>query len=204
MQTVTEQISETFRDKESKFIGFLFPTTNKNEFEAKLEQIRSQYPDATHHCYAWRVNPTDLQEFAQDDGEPSGTAGLPILNQLKSGNLVNSAVVVVRYHGGTNLGKSGLIQAYGHTASLCIEKATLSPVIRTHKFELNYPYDKQNEIDKLKSTFQLVELDAEYLADVTLTLACRLTEAMNLQARLDRLQHLNITYKDLGKGFIVR
>src|SRR5699024_755346 len=98
--------------------------------------------DATHHCYGWRISPNNIEEFAQDDGEPGGTAGLPILNQLKSFNVVNGACVVVRYFGGTKLGKAGLIQAYGHTAELCLKQAELSNLVATQNFRIIYPYQE--------------------------------------------------------------
>ncbi|MDZ7681438.1 MAG: YigZ family protein [Fodinibius sp.] len=81
MKTVQQHYQSSFREKGSKFIGFLLPTSSKEDFENKLADIQSEYPDATHHCYAWRIDPTKIEEFTQDDGEPSGTAGLPILNK---------------------------------------------------------------------------------------------------------------------------
>ena len=204
MKTVGQSQTSSYRENGSKFIGFLLPAASITDFEDQLEQIVSRYPDATHHCYAYRINPIQLQEFAQDDGEPSGTAGLPILNQLKSAKLVNCGVVVVRYYGGTKLGKSGLIQAYGHTAATCIKQASLYPIQRTLNIELQYPYHRQNEIDRLKSSFELIETDAEYLADITLEVACPLPKAEELCNRLDQLKHLDITYEVLGKDFVVR
>lgn len=203
LQTIQQQTSSSFREKGSKFIGYLFPAEDLHKFEAKLEEIQSHYPDATHHCYAYRLDPNKIKEFAQDDGEPSGTAGLPILNQLKSCEIVNAGLVVVRYYGGTNLGTSGLIQAYGHSAEVCIGKADLHTVIPTRKIRLDYAYQQQNEIDQLKSSFNLIELEAEYMAEVTLTLACPLPRAEDLMARLQRMEHLGISYEDLGKDFVI-
>jgi uncharacterized YigZ family protein len=152
LKTVKKSYQETFREKGSKFIGYLFSVSSKEEFEKQLKEIVSEYPDATHHCYAWRINPNKIKEFAQDDGEPSGTAGLPILNRLKSFEIVNCGCVVVRYYGGTNLGRSGLIQAYGQTAELCLQKASLQTLIPTQNFEIIFPYAQQTHIDQLKKT----------------------------------------------------
>lgn len=202
MKTTHTDTSGTYREKGSKFIGYLRKAERIERFEQALERIKSDYPDATHHCYAYRIDPTDLHEFAQDDGEPGGTAGLPILNALKSFEAVNCGIIVVRYYGGTNLGKSGLIRAYGHTARLCLEKAELTEIVRTRNLELRYPYSRQNQVDRLSSVFGLRELDAEYLEEVSLTLACPADRAPRLFEELDRLSHLEIRYERLGEHFI--
>lgn len=194
--------SESFREKGSKFISYLFPTSSKEHFEGKLDGIKSEYPDATHHCYAWRINPTNTEEFSQDDGEPSGTAGLPILNKLKSYDMINCGCVVVRYYGGTNLGTSGLIQAYGNSAELCLEKASLSTVIPTKNFKITYPYNQQKEIDQLKNSFDLKEIDAQYTDKVSLTMACRANNADAFDKALQELKHKGIAVTKKGSSFV--
>lgn len=202
MKTVQQNCQSSFRDKGSKFIGYLFPTSSKEDFETKLADIQSEYPDATHHCYAWRINPINIEEFTQDDGEPGGTAGLPILNKLKSYEMINCGCVVVRYYGGTNLGTSGLIKAYGKSAELCLEKASLKTVIPTKNFDITYPYDQQNEIDQLKNNFDLKEVNAQYTEKVTLTLACRAKQAEAFKQALLQLEHKGISVTDSGSGFV--
>lgn len=198
----TDTTTASFREKGSKFTGYLFPVENKEQFEARLEEIRSKYPDATHHCYAWRFNPTHIEEFAQDDGEPPGTAGLPILNQLKSDEAVNAAVVVVRYYGGTNLGKSGLIQAYGRAARLCLGRATFKTILQVRKLRLSYPYPEQNAVDKMAHDFELKELKSSYLEKVTMTLACPLKHEPALKKRLEQLTHKGVSYELLEKSYV--
>lgn len=202
MKTVKHKYQETFREKGSKFIGYLFPVSNTNQFDEKLQEIESQYPDATHHCYAWRIDPNKTEEFVQDDGEPSGTAGLPILNQLKSFEIVNCGCIVVRYYGGTNLGKSGLIQAYGYTAELCLQQASLQTVIPTQNFEITYPYSQQTQIDQLKNQFDLKEINAQYLEQVTLEIACRSGQADEFWDSLQQLVHIGIESQKKGDGFV--
>jgi len=202
LKTVKETTAEKFRDRGSKFIGYLFPAGSVEQFEKELNRIKSKFPDATHHCYAWRINPNAIEEFAQDDGEPSGTAGLPILNQLKSFELVNCGCVVIRYFGGTKLGKSGLIQAYGNTTKLCIDQVTLLTIIPTINFRIIYPYNQQNQIDQLKNHFDLKELEAEYLEEVTLELACRAEQANEFTAQLGKLEHHGIKSEQTGLGFV--
>lgn len=202
MKTVTEIISSKFRDKGSKFIGYLFPVATPEEFDKQLQQLKSRYPDATHHCYAWRIDPNNIEEFAQDDGEPSGTAGLPILNKLKSFEAVNCGCVVVRYYGGTKLGKSGLIQAYGHTAGLCLDTAEWATLIPTRNFRVIYPYSQQTQIDRLKNSYDLKEIDAQYLEKVTLEIACRSEQAEDFLANLKKLRHRGIETEEKDTGFV--
>lgn len=204
MKTVTAKIKTDYREKGSKFIGYLFPVQTKNEFDKQLDKIKDEYYDASHHCYAWRVDPNDEKHFTQDDGEPNGTAGLPILNQLKSFEAVSCAVVVVRYFGGTKLGKSGLIDAYGYTAELCLRKAQLKSVVTTRNFRITYPYSAQSKINQLKNNFDLKEIQANYLEKVTIEIACRLTEAPALYRNVQKLEHLDIEIERKDKSFVVK
>ncbi len=202
MKTIKDQVQTSFREKGSKFIGYLFPVNAKEQFEQELQKIESTYPDATHHCYAWRLNPNDIQEFSQDDGEPGGTAGLPILNKLKSFNIVNCACVVVRYFGGTKLGKTGLIQSYGRSAQLCLEQAELLTLIPTRTFEITYPYGQQTQIDQLKNNFDLKEINAQYLETVTLEIACRAKQADEFWSALQKLEHYGIKATKQSSSFV--
>lgn len=204
LKTVAKHTTESYRERGSKFIGHLFPAGSIDIFENQLKHIRSKYPDATHHCYAYRINPNDLQEFSQDDGEPGGTAGLPILNKLRFFEMVNVAVIVARYFGGTKLGKSGLIGAYGLTTQLCLEKAELSEVVRTWNFKVSYPYNRQNQIDRLIATYGLIEIDAEYLEEVSLTLACPSALSEGIVKEFKQLKHLGIHYHKIGEDILTK
>lgn len=202
MKTVTEEVNDSFNERGSKFTGYLFPADSTRAFERRLEELRKDYHDATHHCYAWRIDPSEPREFSQDDGEPSGTAGLPILNQLKSFNAINSAIVVIRYYGGTNLGRSGLIEAYGRSARHCLEKATLRTIVGVRKIRLSYPYSRQNQIDRLKNDFELQELSAEYTDTVTLMLAVPHSVSGEVCQRLEEWEHLGIRFEETGDGYL--
>jgi uncharacterized YigZ family protein len=202
VQAISTNYRSAFRAKGSKFMGFLFPVTSKEGFKQELQEIISTYPDATHHCYGWRINPHKIEEFAQDDGEPSGTAGLPILNELKSHELVNAGGVVVRYYGGTKLGKSGLIQAYGKSARLCLDQASFSNLVLTQNYRITYAYSTQNEIDQLKNAFDLKELEAEYLEKITLTIACRHEQSDSFHKALEQRKHLDIRFEEVNRGFV--
>ena len=190
MLTVTRNFQTEYRIKGSKFLSFINPCDTTEEAEFRLSEIKDIHPTATHHCYAFRVNPTTLSEYSQDDGEPGGTAGPPILNTMRSANIVNAIVIVVRYYGGTKLGKSGLIDSYGKSAEMVIEQSVLKKLVATQRFTITYPYDQQVLIDKLAHTFTLYEIDSTYTEHVQLVIECPRKEIKTFEERLDNLRHL--------------
>ena len=202
MFSIKKSCESSFRELGSKFLGYLFPVETEDEFSKQLDQLKSEYPDATHHCYGWRINPAQLKEYSSDDGEPSGTAGLPILNQLKSFEVVNAGIVVIRYYGGTKLGKPGLIEAYGMAAQQCLHKADLISIKPVRLFVIKYPYPEENTIQKLKNDYDLEVQEAEYLEDITLKIACPKETADRFEKELAGKEHLNIAFKKLEEHFI--
>lgn len=197
MQTVTQHNRAEYRVKGSKFLSFINPCDTTEQAEKRLSEIRDNHPTATHHCYAFRVDPSVISEHSQDDGEPSGTAGMPILNAMRSANIVDAIVVVVRYYGGTKLGKSGLIDAYGKAAQLVIDQSYLKRIVATHRFTITYPYDQQALIDKLSHSFTLFEIDSIYTEHVQLVVECPEKDLPAFEARLDSLRHL---FLNIEKG----
>lgn len=114
-----------YKDKGSKFIGYAYPVKDEADIKERLEYIRQEHPKATHHCYAYRLGLDKNNYRTNDDGEPNGTAGKPMLGQIDSIGITNTLVVVVRYFGGTKLGVSGLIDAYKETARETLAVATI-------------------------------------------------------------------------------
>lgn len=202
MNSIAKNTESSLRELGSKFLGFLFYCENEIEFKSFLDTIKSKYSDASHHCYAFRTNPNSITEFSSDDGEPNGTAGLPILNQLKSFDVVNAGIVVVRYFGGTKLGKSGLISTYGETAKLCLQYTSLKSIECVQMLTITYPYSEENLINKLKLNYNLKEQSAEYLANVKLSVACPIDKAAYLEQELAGLDYLNIQFSIQEKTFI--
>lgn len=184
---IAERSTATFREKGSKFISYLIPVNDERQAQTELKYIRSTYPDATHHCYAWRVNPINLYEFSQDDGEPSGTAGLPILGRLRSHELVNILGVVVRYYGGTNLGKGGLIKAYSQGIDITMSDVQRIPLVAGHWVTISYPYSESRLIDHLCTQHQALAQAMNYGASVCGTVFC---PDSTLAGFLERLQEL--------------
>lgn len=205
MLTVKQNNLAEYRIKGSKFISVINPCDTTEEADERLSKIRDTHPTATHHCYAFRVNPSFISEHSQDDGEPSGTAGLPILNAMRSANIVGAIVVIVRYYGGTKLGKSGLIDAYRQAAELVINQSALKPIVATRRFEITYPYNQQAIIDKLNHSFTLFEIDATYSKHVQLVIECPEKELPAFEAWLDGIRHLLLKVKkgDLSSHVLI-
>ena len=133
-----------FTLKGSKFIGALFPVNNASHAAEILEQVRKKYHDATHNCYAWRVYPG--VEKASDDGEPSGSAGRPILQVISGAKLENVLVIVTRYFGGTKLGVGGLVRAYGDAARSVVESAPVKVLVSVTRLTLAVSYDEVSRV----------------------------------------------------------
>ena len=129
--TIEADAEAIFKEKSSKFLCYAFHVESEEEITSHLERLRKQYYDATHHCYAWRLGPFGEKFRANDDGEPSSTAGKPILGQLLSNEITDCLIVVVRYFGGTKLGVPGLISAYKESAEngvIPLPSAEFSPL----------------------------------------------------------------------------
>jgi uncharacterized YigZ family protein len=140
--------------KGSKFFAYAWPVKTEAEIKIHLNVIKEKYPDATHHCFAWILG-HDKQNFrANDDGEPSNTAGKPILRQIQKLDLCNTLVVVVRYFGGTMLGVPGLIEAYGNAAAECLSLTKIKEFPILEKYTVSCPFGMENEVFKSCKQFQ--------------------------------------------------
>lgn len=147
--TIEKPSVAEFKDRGSRFIGYAFPIESVSDFKERLAEIKKEHPKATHHCFAYRVGLDGNTFRVADDGEPSGSAGRPILGQIDSKQLVNVLVIVVRYFGGTLLGVPGLINAYKNAASLCLQvtPAVQKPVVVNYR--LQFDYTQLNSVMKL-------------------------------------------------------
>lgn len=145
-KTIEEAVEVTMRERSSKFLSFIYPVENEEQIREALDALRKRYFDATHHCYAWRLGPRGEQFRANDDGEPSGTAGKPILGQMLSHEITDCLIVVVRYFGGTKLGVPGLIAAYKESAANAIEAATVVERTVDRRMTIDFPYLVMNDV----------------------------------------------------------
>ncbi|MDO5655515.1 MAG: YigZ family protein [Flavobacteriaceae bacterium] len=154
-----------FKEKGSKFIGYAYSVKNEEEIKKRLEEVKAMHASATHHCYAFRLGFSGKRYRANDDGEPNGTAGLPIYNQLLSNDLTYILLIVVRYYGGTKLGVSGLIKAYRQTAELTLNEAEIKVIEQTKKMTLNFPYSMQNIAMRLIERYDAELITQSYMED---------------------------------------
>lgn len=145
---------EELKEKGSRFLGFLIPARSREEAEEALELLRKRYHDATHVCFAYRVRRGEIVR-SSDDGEPSGTAGVPILQELKREELWDALAAVVRYYGGVKLGTGGLARAYSETARLVLQGAHREGVVVYKRLSLRYPYALAGEVASVFGRFNL-------------------------------------------------
>jgi len=144
--TIAQTSTAEFKDRGSKFIAFAFPIETADDFKQQLQVLKKEHPKAVHYCFAYRIG-TDGNNFrSSDDGEPSGTAGKPILGQIDSKELTNAAIIVVRYWGGTLLGVPGLINAYKNAAAMALQ---VTPIIEKQvelKYSIEFDYTQMNDV----------------------------------------------------------
>lgn len=151
--TIERNSTAEFKDRGSKFIALAFPIQSVDDFKSQYQQVKKEHAKAVHHCFGYRIGNEGNVFRVSDDGEPSGTAGKPILGQLDSKQIVNAAVVVVRYFGGTLLGVPGLINAYKTAASLALQ---LTPLVQKQVmllYKLSFDYTRMNDVMMIVKLF---------------------------------------------------
>lgn len=159
--TIERAASTEYKDRGSRFIAYAYPIDSVDAFRRHLDQLKKEHPKASHHCFAYRIGIDKTQFRVSDDGEPSGTAGKPILGQIDSKELTDVLVVVVRYFGGTLLGVPGLIQAYKTAAVMALQ---LTPVVQKAievNYELHFDYTRMNEVMTIVKQMNCTVLDQQ-------------------------------------------
>ena len=157
----------------SRFIADLYPVSTEEEVESYLDRIRKEFYDASHHCYAFRLGANAEQVRAADDGEPSGTAGKPILMVIEGAKLTNVLCVVARYFGGTKLGTGGLARAYADAAKLAVEAAEIKTVYHMKELRLTYSFDDMSGVERMIVKYDAEKLESVYSDDVEMRIAIR-------------------------------
>lgn len=159
--TIEKPSTAEFKDRGSKFIAFAFPIKDVNEFKEKLALVKKEHPKATHHCFAYRLGIDGMKYRVSDDGEPSGSAGRPILGQIDSRQVTDTMVVVARYFGGTLLGVPGLINAYKSAAALALQvvPALQKPVLEYYRVQ--FDYTQMNEVMMIVKQFDCTVIKQE-------------------------------------------
>ena len=147
-----------FKEKSSKFFGYAFPVCSQDEIKTNLEHLKKQHFGAVHFCYAYQIGTEKVEFRANDDGEPSNSAGMPIYGQIQSFELTNILIVVVRYFGGTKLGVGGLISAYKTTAQMALEAAEIIDKTIDVNFNISFDYKNINKVMRIIKEKKLIEM----------------------------------------------
>lgn len=178
----------SYRQLSSKFLAYAYPVESEEQIKELLDALRKRWYDATHHCYAWRLGAHGEQFRANDDGEPSSTAGKPILGQLLSQDITNCLIVVVRYFGGTKLGVPGLIAAYKESAALVLAECEVVERTVDSVIELEFSYIAMNDVMRIVKDMQPRIINQQFDNLCRMTLAIRESEAEQLVGRLQKVE----------------
>ena len=178
-----------FKDKGSKFIAYAYSVKSEEDVKQRLAEVKKQEYAARHHCYAYILNPDKSAQRDSDDGEPSNTAGKPILGQLLSRELTNTLVVVVRYFGGVKLGVSGLITAYRAAASEALEDITVEKCFVKDVFTVYFKYPEMNNVMRMIKDNALEIINQDFELECALTFCVKKSQSEKIQS-IFALNHL--------------
>ncbi len=190
--TLEAPATAALRERSSKFLSFAWPVQDEEQIRGQLEALRKEYYDATHHCYAWRLGPQGERFRANDDGEPSGTAGRPILGQMLSREVTDCLVVVVRYFGGTKLGVPGLIAAYKESAAAVLEAAQIVERTVDRRVEIEFSYLAMNDVMRVVKEEQPRIEKQEFDNLCRMRVAVRESGCEALVRKLEKIEGVNI------------
>jgi len=181
-----------YKEKGSKFIALAYPIENEEQFKEVYLAVKKEYHDARHHCFAYRIYPENESVRSSDDGEPSGTAGKPILNQLYSSELFNLVVIVVRYFGGTKLGVSGLINAYKLATQDAISNAGIKLIHISRNLRLEFKYPLMNDIMRIVKQEDLTIVDQDFQLDCMINIEVKKSVFEKVYMRFNKLRGVNV------------
>jgi uncharacterized YigZ family protein len=187
-RTIRSASEGSYKEKGSRFLSFAYPVDNEEAIRDRLEALRREYFDARHHCYAWMLGADKKRFRAADDGEPNHSAGDPILGQIRSNDITNILIVVVRYFGGIKLGVGGLIAAYRQAAADVLRSATIIEEEVMVPLRLAYPYEKSAEVMRMIKDYHLSVVEQSYEERCQLTARLSLK---NMEGALVKIRLLN-------------
>ena len=191
-RTITAMAKGLYKEKGSKFISIAVPVRDEDEVQGKLEEIRKQYHDARHHCYAFRLGYKGETYRTNDDGEPSGTAGKPIYGQILSKELTDILIIVVRYFGGTKLGVSGLITAYKSASRDALEQAEIITGTIDDCYEVHFAYPLMNEVMRLVKNYKLKLLKQHFELTCTIVFLVRKSKSEEVHEKFSKINGVKI------------
>ena len=183
-----------YKEKGSKFIASAFTVMSEDEAKQAIAETKKRYFDARHHCFAYMIGPDKSCFRSSDDGEPSGTAGKPILNQILSKDVTNVCVIVVRYFGGIKLGVSGLINAYKTAAREALDNARIVEKTVNEIYSLQYPYALMNDVMRVMKEADLEPLNPRFEMDCYLEFSTRKNDADRIVTKFKNIFGVTVTY----------
>ena len=189
---ISESPEVLFKDKNSKFFGYAFPVISETEVKANLEKLKKQHHAARHWCYAYQIGTENIKYRANDDGEPSNSAGQPIYGQIQSFQLTNVLIVVVRYFGGVKLGVGGLINAYRSAAEMALQEAQIIEKTINRTFLITFDYKNMNKVMRIIKEKQLKIIDQKLELNCQLKISVRKKEANSIFELFNRLYEIEI------------
>jgi uncharacterized YigZ family protein len=193
-KTIENTAEGIFRDKGSKFLAFAYPIRSEIEVKPIIVELRAKHGKANHFCYAYRLTPDRSMFRVNDDGEPSGTAGRPILNCLLSEDITNVLMVVVRYFGGTLLGVTGLINAYKQASLEAIKEAKIISKTVNDVYEVNFDYLQMNDVMKLIKDEDLQILSQQFDIHCAIKFEVRKSHLNQVLGRFDKIEGVKLKY----------
>lgn len=193
-KTIKSPSEALFKDRGSKFFAFAYPIENENEVKALVDNLRKEHFKAVHHCYAYRLGLDKSNFRVNDDGEPSGTAGKPILNTLLSQEITNILVVVVRYFGGTLLGVPGLINAYKSATVEALSTANIIEKTVNDVYNISFRFIQMNEVMKVVKEFNLKIRKQTFDNQCVLELEFRKTITNQVIGKLEKIDNIEVKY----------
>ncbi len=191
-KTIAAPSEGTYSEKRSKFLAFAFPVSTAEEVKTLVDAHTKKYYDARHVCYAYMLGHERLVFRANDNGEPSGTAGKPILGQINSNELTNILIIVVRYFGGVKLGTSGLIQAYKAAAAEAIAAATIVEKTVDEQISIAFEYPLMNQVMRIVKEEEPAIVSQSFEGDCLMTLSIRASRMPRLRDRLAKIDGLRL------------
>lgn len=199
-KTVEYESSDEFIEKKSKFIGYVKPVKTQEEAVSFINGIKSKHWDATHNVYAYVLKENNIQRYS-DDGEPSGTAGVPVLDVILKNNLVDVCVVVTRYFGGTLLGAGGLVRAYSHGSRIAVEAGNIITMAPCKILNTSVEYSFYERLNILLSDFGANIEKTDFSDNVSVTFSLRAEKTEELQMKLTDLSNGLYCIKEIGEKF---
>ena len=186
-KTIANSSEGLYKEKGSKFIAYAYPVSSEEEIKEHIAKLKKEYYDARHHCYAYMLGADKSVSRANDDGEPSSTAGKPILGQILSNDLTNILIVVIRYFGGTKLGVSGLIHAYKTAAAEAIDNAEVLEKTGNDIYDIHFDYLVMNDVMRIIKEDQPEQLGQDFNLTCKITLSIRQSEVDRIIERFKKI-----------------